>query len=207
MKKLFITLMLSCLAVGAMAQGLKPISFGVKAGIISDNIDILKSGKDELKSIFSDPKTGWQLGLTSRINLAMFHIQPEILFNMNRYDLRTEMETGGVATADVKINTVDVPVLFGLRLLMLRLQAGPTFNLLTDTKVKNSAGAIHYVKADRPSVSYTLGLGLDLFGVNLDARYNGTFERMKQDIQVGDGNTTSYKTKFNSWMFSIGYMF
>lgn len=207
MKRLFLAALFSFFALGAWAQGHKPINFGVKAGIITDNIDILKGGKNGVTDLFSDPKIGWQFGIMSRINLAMFHIQPEILLNMNRYGLKAEEAGGGISTADVKINTVDVPVLFGLRLLMIRLQVGPTFNLMTDTKVKNSLGAKHYVNANRASVAYTLGLGIDLWGVNIDARYNGNFKKMRQDIQVGGGATTTYKTTFNSWMFSVGYMF
>lgn len=208
MKRLLLAAMMAVFAVSASAQITGPINFGVKAGLIVDNIDIKKGGKSGVTTLSSDPTLGWQVGLVSRINLPMFHIQPEILFNMHRYDLETVATGGSASKAEIKINTVDVPVMVGLRLLMLRFQAGPVFNVMTESKVKHNRGESHYVTVDRPTVSFAAGIGVDLWKLNIDARYNGNFKRVQQDIQVGqDGDNHTYRTNFNNWTFSLAYMF
>lgn len=206
MRKIVLAAVMAIFAFGASAQIMGPINFGVKAGLITDNIELLKGNKGGA-GLSSDATLGWQVGLVSRVNLPMFHIQPEILFNMHRYDL--EANAGGsVSKAEIKVNTVDVPVMLGLRLLMLRFQAGPVFNLMTETKVKNNRGASHYVDIDRPTVSFAAGVGVDIWKLNFDARYNGNFRKVRQDIQVGrDGDNYNYRSKFNNWTFSLGYMF
>lgn len=207
MKKIVLAAVMAIFAFSASAQIMGPINFGVKAGLITDNIELLKGNKSGA-SLSSDATLGWQVGLVSRVNLPMFHIQPEILFNMHRYDLEANAGGGSISKAEVKVNTVDVPVMVGLRLLMLRFQAGPVFNLMTETKVKNNRGASHYVDIDRPTVSFAAGLGVDIWKLNIDARYNGNFRKVRQDIQVGrDGDNYNYRSKFNNWTFSLGYMF
>lgn len=207
MKKLLFAAAFAMFAVAASAQITGPINFGVKAGLIVDNVSLIKGGKSGVTTLSTDPALGWQVGLVSRINLPMFHIQPEIQFNMHRYDLEANAGGGNVSKAEIKVNTVDVPIMVGLRLLMLRFQAGPVFNLMTETKVKNNREAKHYVYIDRPTVSFSAGVGVDLWKLNVDARYNGNFRKVRQDIQVGDGDNYTYRSKFNNWTFSLAYMF
>lgn len=207
MKKIVFAAVMAMFAFGASAQIMGPINFGVKAGVITDNIEILKGNKSG-SYLTSDATLGWQVGLVSRVNLPMFHIQPEILFNMHRYDLESNADGGNISQAEVKLNTVDVPIMLGLRLLMLRFQAGPVFNLMTETKVKNNRGESYFVDIDRPSVSFAAGVGVDIWKFNIDARYNGNFSKVRQDIQIGqDGDNYNYRSKFNNWTFSLGYMF
>lgn len=207
MKKIVLAAVMAIFAFSASAQIMGPINFGIKAGVITDNIEILKGNKSG-SYLTSDATLGWQVGLVSRVNLPMFHIQPEILFNMHRYDLESNADGGNISQAEVKLNTVDVPIMLGLRLLMLRFQAGPVFNLMTETKVKNNRGESYFVDIDRPSVSFAAGVGVDIWKFNIDARYNGNFSKVRQDIQIGqDGDNYNYRSKFNNWTFSLGYMF
>lgn len=207
MKKIVLAAVMAIFAFSASAQIMGPINFGIKAGVITDNIEILKGNKIG-EGLMSDATLGWQVGLVSRVNLPMFHIQPEILFNMHRYDLESNADGGNISQAEVKLNTVDVPIMLGLRLLMLRFQAGPVFNLMTETKVKNNRGESYFVDIDRPSVSFAAGVGVDIWKFNIDARYNGNFSKVRQDIQIGqDGDNYNYRSKFNNWTFSLGYMF
>ena len=207
MKKIVLAAVMAIFAFSASAQIMGPINFGIKAGVITDNIEILKGNKIG-EGLMSDATLGWQVGLVSRVNLPMFHIQPEILFNMHRYDLESNADGGNISQAEVKLNTVDVPIMLGLRLLMLRFQAGPVFNLMTETKVKNNRGESYFVDIDRPSVSFAAGVGVDIWKFNIDARYNGNFSKVRQDIQIGqDGDNYNYRSKFNNWTSSLGYMF
>ena len=190
------------------ASGQRPIEFGVKAGINTENIDIVHPSSGAF-ILSTDAKVGYQVGIMSRVNLAMFHIQPELLYNMHRYSMyATAKDSDERTKSDVRINTMEVPVLLGMRLLMLRVNAGPVFNVMTDTSVKNGSAG-HSVMTTRPSVSYMLGVGLDLGKLNLDVRYNGQFSRSEQSILIPstDPQGKDYKVKIRTWMFSIGYMF
>lgn len=194
-RKLLLITLLTAFSFAAGAKGL--VSFGVKAGLTTQNLKFA-NGSD----LSASSKTGYHFGLVSRVNLLLFHVQPEILYSHNAYDLSS---AGGPASK-VNLNTVDVPVLAGLRLLWFRLQAGPMFNVMSESSVADKAD-ITYDKVTKPPVSYLLGVGLDLGKLNIDVRYNGQFKRAEQHIQLGQQPVESYKSRFNNWMFSVGVLF
>jgi hypothetical protein len=191
-------------ASAGLIPGLKIVEFGLKAGVTSSNLHIFNSGQSG-SQLLSDPRTGFHFGVMARVNLPGVHIQPEVLYSMNKYKL-TVPDGATLGTSTVKYNSIDVPVLAGLRLLFLRIQAGPVFTVANFSSVSGNAGAPQ-VTVNKPSVSYAVGVGLDIFGVNLDVRYNGKFSRGDQSIKIGDNQSFDYKTGFQGWMFSIGYMF
>ena len=155
----------------------------------------------------SDPKVGFQAGLMARVNLLAFHIQPELLYMFNQYQL-TDGQNGQINVNKVKLNTFEVPVLVGLRLLMFRIQAGPSFNIMMKSNTVDKKGQKLDLSFTRPSVSYMIGLGFDIRNINLDVRYHGQFKNSKQYTVFGDGSgEMSSKIRGSQWLFSIGYMF
>ncbi len=207
-KRIWMICALLVVSQGVMAVGgIKLVQFGVRAGLNVETVDLLHPNTS-LYKLATDDKVGFQLGFTSRINLAMFYIQPELLYNMNRYKLIATPETGSVSKSTVKVNTMEVPVLVGVKILLLHVNAGPVFNVMTNTSVK-SGSAAHSVSMVKPTVSYMIGAGLDLGRVSIDARYNGQFKRPEQSILIGTVESVGrdFKTKMQSWTFSVGYMF
>lgn len=199
------TLALLTLNVSAV-WGIKLIEMGVKTGLTSPKVEILSPTYGSY-SLTTDNRVGFQVGVMSRINLLMFHIQPELLYSMNSYRLTTFSSSGELSKSTVKFNTVDVPVLFGLKLLMLRFQGGPVINILTESSVSKSEAPPRTVSFMKPAISYMFGLGADIGKINFDVRYNGQFARPEQTIQIGSQESKTYKTKLRTWMFSVGYMF
>lgn len=196
------------LAVSAKA-GLPFIDLGVKFGVSNLDHDFNSNRIGQGSNVYGfkvDDKVGWHIGGQARVNLMMFHIQPEILFSHNAYtmNLAHDSNTGMTASSKVKVNTIDVPVLFGVKMMIFRFQAGPMFTIMADGKT--SGGYVRDVTLSKPSASYLIGIGADLSRFNVDVRYNGHFSRTKQTFLVDNVGST-HRSKDNGLTFSLGYMF
>lgn len=180
---------------------------GAKAGIMPNRIDIRQADKSGTHVLSGESQVGWQVGVAARIGVIL-QFQPELNLNMSRYGLRAKDSDGNLSKADVAVNSLEMPVLMGINFFLFRVQMGPTFNLMTSTHVSKNRGEKLYVDAMRPGASFTLGLGFNIWKFNLDARYYRNLKKVKQDIQIGNGEELRYKTYLNrNWMFSLGYFF
>lgn len=200
MKRVLIICAMALFSGGVFAAG--PMEFGLKAGVNSANFDFNRHYLGESYYAFSKARTGYHAGAWMRVGLAGMFVQPEFLYNWNRYDMNVLKETQQ-ATSKIRVQTLEVPVLAGWKLLFLRLNAGPVFNLMN--KTSHSGGKVQNADMLKPSVSYTAGFGLDIARVSLDLRYNGTmFGRAKQTVEV-DGKSYPLRTNFRGWTFSLGW--
>lgn len=200
---------LMSLAPVSAGNGLKLVDFGVKGGITTQKAKFSRSGKHSVYDLSTSSNVGYHLGMISRFNLPLFHIQAEMLYNHTGYDITAIDRTsnGSWTKSKVKINTVELPVLAGLRLLWFRLQAGPQFNLVTETKFSNR-GNVNDVEFTKSTMSFLFGLGFDIGRINLDVRYNGQFKRAEQSVQfLNEVTGVNYKSRTGSWTFSMGYTF
>lgn len=205
---------LSLLAtVGFMsAHAMKPIQMGIKGGLTWQTVDYRGAKAGDYR-LYSDPRMGTQLGVVARINLLMLHVQPELLYSMDRYELNVEPADGvggdlKRSRSIVKVNSFELPVLFGVKLLMVRLNAGPVFNLSNEVSVKSKSGSAHTVTAVKSTIGYAAGVGLDLGKWSIDARYSGQFRRPLQTVQImGLDKAYDFRTNFGNWAFTLSYLF
>lgn len=210
-KKSFLVLAFTAIfALSAQAQ-LPFIDFGVKVGI--NNLDHKFNSNSAITDglntygFKTDDKVGWHIGGQARINLMMFHIQPEILFSHNAYDMDlAHLASTGISSTKVKVNSIDVPLLFGVKMLIFRVQVGPMFTIMTDAKT--SGGLVNDVSMSKPAASYLIGVGADLSRFTVDVRYNGHFSRTRQTFTVDGVNTAStHHSRDKGLTFSLGYLF
>lgn len=208
-KLLFAALVLvslcSTYSLSAGTGGIKLIEFGIKAGINSQNLDVVNK-KTVQDFVSSDNKLGMHFGLQSRINLLAIFVQPELVYTFNKYDMSLEQNALNY-TSKVKVQTIDLPVMVGFKLLFLRAYAGPVFNLMTDTNNSSPKDLAMGVTFDKSAMSFAAGLGLDIKNITFDVRYAGEFKSPRQIIQAGSQQAFSVKTRANNWQFSLGYMF
>ena len=196
----------------AGAQGrIKLVQFGLKAGINTQGTELIRPNADNY-AFSTDNRTGFHIGLQSRVNLALFHIQPEIVYSMNKYKLAGDAIGDGTlpdTRAKIRVNTWDFPVLIGVKALFIRLQGGPVFNLSTQNTIVPESKTVPQILYKRSSVSYMLGIGVDIIGkVTLDVRYHGQFKRPIQSIYIdGMDHGREIRTRTRNWLFSLGYMF
>lgn len=204
-KKLFVATLMSLIAYSSFAIGPK-IDFGVKGGINTTNFDLNKIRFDNAYWLINESRTGFHAGVFMRVNLIGFHIQPEFNYNWNSYKMNILPQTAGdKSVTRVHVQTLEVPVLLGMRLLFLRLNAGPVFNVMTDTST--GSGSKADVRIQKPSVSYAAGLGVDMWDLSLDIRYNGQFVRATQNLVIGDQGPFNFRNNFRGWTLSLGYTF
>lgn len=203
-KRLLILATAMLTSVGAFAMG--PVEFGIKAGINTGNFNLSKKNFSESILLINDARTGFNAGAFMRLNFLGLHVQPEFIYNWNRYNMEVihKGENSSESTTKVRHQTLEVPVLVGLDILFLRVGAGPVFNIMNRTSTMSGAQAD--VDLLKPSVSYTIGAGLDIMKISLDIRYNGQFKKSTQNITIG-GDHQSMKGNFSGWTFSLGYTF
>lgn len=130
----------------------------------------------------ADYQVGYHVGAFMRFNVRRAYIQPEVLYSTKGADL-TLPETPGAAyrpgTYAVTINTIDVPLLLGARLVNtrsfnLRAFAGPmvSFNV-GGSGLDDFLGEGESTKSylETVGLSYQAGIGFDFGALTLDTRY------------------------------------
>ena len=201
-RKLLLLSVLTIFCTTAKAGDL--IEFGAKGGLNVTNVKLSRSAFENM-SFMTDANLGYHFGLVARLNLVGVHVQPEINYNWNRYKLTSVDNTAAVNSTNVKYSTVEVPVLVGLKLLFLRVQAGPVFNLMNRTSTSPNS-VIRSLSMLRPSMGYAVGLGIDFMKITFDVRYYGQFKKAYQTVQTPDF-TSNVKSNLKYWSFSLGYLF
>jgi hypothetical protein len=226
---LFLFVFTALTVTQSLGQIKKGFTFGIKGGV---NLTKLTMGevlgtrydsngnpylsydgqqvRDELKESF-DSKTGYSGGIYMRFGRNLY-IQPEILISTKggSFDI-VQSGSGGVPlinTVDYKFSTIDVPILFGIKGGPFRLNAGPAayFKINDNQKLGE---AIKYYTANGDHFSeavygYQLGAGIDIFGISLDVRKEGSFSDIAT-FQVNPGSgPVQVGQKLSSWQVTIG---
>lgn len=207
MKKIALAIAALLISVSAMAGNnsrLPFVSFGIKAGYISNQQKI--NNPAELLDVKGNAN-GFNAGIVARVDFPMLplFVQGELLYDWGRYKNIDNFVQGSITT-----NNLSVPVLIGAGIgssnfVKLRVNLGPVFNLVSSAKfsdVMDGAASLEDMFR-RQTVTWTAGIGVDLFNIMLDVRYNGVFSKKK--ISELDMSTTSVSP--TSWTVSIGYLF
>ncbi len=165
--------------------------------------------KDNLQESF-DSKTGWSGGIYMRFGSG-FYVQPELLVSTKggSFDIQqNHNETPVVRRIDYKFSSIDVPLLFGLKGGPFRVNAGPVASFRIGDNQNVREAIKYYTTTPHPMseaiFGYQVGAGLDIFGLSLDVRREGTFSNLNSfQINTGD-NTTTVKQKLKSWQITLG---
>ena len=197
-RKFVLTLFLAAIAVSAAAQRPRTrLEWGVLGGINVPDYTTNMT-KADVKN-----KMGWQVGITTAVDLGIIGIEPQILYV--RQGIRILPE-GLSEEMNVKSRSVDVPILVSLRLLKpFRVYAGPVFTVLNDCKRKSGDDLLDFGRV-RPTLSYTVGAGVVLLRhLLIDVRYNGQF-RGKPDVALPNDVMLPEIRSYNVAL-SVGYLF
>ena len=191
MKRLILLFAVLCIGAQAHAGLIPRAKIGIKAGW-NYQTNNLKGAKD----FDFNSDSGWYAGLQSEFTWGIFGIRPELVYSHNKFDVAGPQ---GATDGSVKMNTIDLPVLLQLRFLnFLAIQAGPTFNLMTDV-----GGSTQDTKwrIDRPTMGYAVGVDVRLWKFNVAARYNGSFK--KSEVL---GITTG-ENRISTFQLGLGFFF
>jgi len=200
MKKIIVILLVLLPAIFTAETMFGQLNIGVKVGY---NASKLSANIDSVTTSF---KSGMQFGAFVRIGSKLY-LQPELYYTTQ----------GGVFTSNtqnwkqtVKIGSLDLPVLVGvkvldLKLVNVRVLAGPEASFVINKSieeggVKNSLGPLS--KGDLSSVNWSLqaGAGVDVWKFTLDIRYQVGLSQMVKEVK-----SYSFDSKNNVWVISLGF--
>ncbi len=214
MKKIVLIALVVLVSLPAFSQ----IKFGLKAGVSTTNLSMA-----DLKTVTSgnttytvnavtSAKYGFHGGAFVRLSLFGIYLQPELLFTTrtNEYTVQN-VTTGQTTAADIvkqNFNKLDIPVMIGLKLGPLRVNAGPVGSLLINSPkdlIKNPDYKNNYNKM---TIGYQAGVGFDMLNfLTFDLRYEGSLRKYQNQIQNLAGTKFNLDDRPNAFVFSLGLMF
>ena len=211
MKKLFAIILVVLIAIPAFSQ----IKFGIKAGVSTTNLSMatLKTITSGTTSYTVDALTtakyGFHGGIFIRLSLLGIYLQPELLLSTrtNEYTVKN-VQTSASTIVKQTFNKLDIPVMLGLRLGPLRLNAGPAASLLINSPKELIDSPDFKNMYSRMTIGYQAGLGLDIFKtLTFDLRYEGSLKKYQNQIENLAGTTFNLDDRTNAFLFSVGLMF
>jgi hypothetical protein len=213
MKKLFAILLVVLISLPAFSQ----IKFGLKAGVSTTNLSMatvktITSGTTSYTvEALTEAKYGFHGGAFVRLSLFGIYIQPELLFSTrtNEYTVKN-VQTSASSIVKQNFNKIDVPVMVGLKLGPVRLNAGPAASLLINTPKELIDSPDYKSMYSRMTIGYQAGVGLDILKfLTIDLRYEGSLKKYQNQIQnlVGTKTTVNLDDRPNAFLFSLGLMF
>lgn len=225
--QLLILSLVVSLAQPAIAQRAgKKVSFGLKIGANFTKLDELSyqaprldmaglpvmSGGNVVYDFFQQNdsrSTGLVGGLYARFGNRIF-IQPEVLLSVKGGKIDLVRQGLATQSIDLKRATIDVPVLLGIRLGRLRLNAGPLASLTVLDSGNLKETLEHYssqslkLTTQQAQWGYQAGVGLSFSGMQFDLRREGSLGDLS-----GQSSPTSNQlpTRANLWQLTVGFGF
>jgi len=194
------------------------VQFGVKGGVNFsklkfDDIKNVTSNGKEYNLMESNAFTGFHVGVMTRVNLFSLFIQPELYFNTAGGKVVVqELQSSGTDyktyTRNVKFSKIDLPVMTGLKVGPVRVNAGPVASIILSTQSGlNEIIPELSTMAKSATIGYQVGFGVDLFKfVTLDYRFEGSLSKWGDKITVG-GQDYAFDSRGNMSMISLGILF
>ena len=216
MKKIILLL---CILSTSFSTHAQKFSWGPKISISSPTLKLSDlsstSVEDQAISLLeqSNPSIGFQLGVFARASFLGFYVQPEVLLSNSSSEISysdiTDLENPLDLVGDVKLNKLDVPVLFGKRFFkIIRVNAGPVFTLLLSQDVEQKSNTAKEIETNYKdsTVGAQFGVGLDLAVVTIDLRYEIALQNISEGLTIGDTQFVADQ-RLNQLMLSIGMKF
>lgn len=185
------------------------VKFGIKAGIstidISPNQLVLKdqNNLDDIGLSISNADYGFHFGVLTQITIKKFFIQPEVLFNSNSFDYQLEDfgNNGLVNTVrSESYQNLDIPVMLGFKAGPFRLNGGPVGHVFLNSKSELTDIEGYEQVFDTMTFGWQAGLGIDIWKLMIDVRYEGNFNKFGDHIEYND---TAYNFDDNPGRFLI----
>jgi hypothetical protein len=204
MKKLFAVLLVVIIAVPAFSQ----LKFGIKAGASTTTVPTynVSTGTTTINSL-KNAAWGIHAGIFLRGQVGPVYLQPEVYFASNTYEYNVNTSTVS-QVLNQQFNRLEIPVLLGVKLGPLRINAGPsaTVPIGSPDRLVNDPNFDNLYRGT--TFGYQAGLGVDIFNtITLDARYGGSLAKKFGDsVNIGSQSFT-LDSRQPSIILSLGVMF
>ena len=156
---------------------------------------------ENLSIVYNNSNLAYHFGVFGRVKLAGLYVQPELLYSINtvQYDLQSSITGNSLVKQDFA--SIQMPVLFGYKVSMFRVQAGVEANfILNDVKSNQIIQELNNF-----TYGYQVGLGIDIFKkLIVDFKYGGNLSGIGDGVKIG-GNTYDFDNKPGRFILSVGY--
>src|SRR4030043_1624719 len=205
MKKLILIVLAVFIVLPAFSQ----IKFGLKAGLSTTNLKMedlktLTSGQTQyVVDALKGANYGFHGGAFVRFSMLGFYVQPELLFasRTDEYNV-TELDNPTVVVKQ-QFNQLDIPIMLGLKVGPLRLNAGPSARLLINSPKDLIDDPDFKAMYNKLTFGYQAGIGVDIIKrLTLDLRYEGSLQKYQTQIQNVAGDKFNLDDRPNAFLFS-----
>lgn len=200
MKKIFIVLIV-LFALNAHSQ---TFQLGLKAGLTNTQI----IGSDFKNFEVPSSSNGILIGAFSRIGFAGMFVQPEISFRNLNFTVNSNGTTSP-SSAATKLNYIDVPILFGKKVLgVINVCAGPNFQFLVNQDLSaNNASNLATGNYNNFVVGAQIGVGFDVWKLCFDARYDFSINSIGNAASAVNTQNVDFSSRASMLQFTVGYKF
>lgn len=198
--------MLAIITVQAQSVGL-----GIKGGLNFPSADALSIDQNISIESASSSASGYHAGLFVSAKVAMFELQPEVLYSFQSFEYEFEdvaSSSSAVIEGSQESHYVTIPVILKFSPVpILNLQVGPQFGLLLSAnEIRDDIGSATSAdikdKLTSSDIGLNFGVGADLpFGVQAHVRYVLGLS----DVNVDSPADVSVSNSM--FQVSIGYAF
>ncbi len=141
----------------------------------------------------------FHVGVFARIYKEKIYIEPSVLYSIEKkkYEISYEDISNPDINNFINIKTIDVPLLFGLKLLdlkiaNLRVFAGPKLRFNAGSKLSTSDLDAFISDVKKANLGFEMGAGVDVLMFALDLRYNlisNMYETKIENIKFDPAST------------------
>lgn len=191
------------------------VRLGLRAGLVNLNTPasantIPQGGSTpSLQLDVDQARFGIQGGLVLQIPVGeKWIIQPEVILNSNRVDYEVEeLRNSGAVTKVLseKYQYLDIPLLLHYRIGALRLCGGPLGHLYINSSSDLLAYDNYEQRFEELTYGYQLGIGLDIWNIMLDVRYQGNFTEFGNHMYFNE-NRYDFDQRPERLIFSVGLL-
>ncbi len=206
MKRFIIFIFLAAFAIAANAQ----IKIGLRAGLSSTDLSPkdLFAKNQQLKLAIKDANYGFHIGLFAQLKLAGFFLQPEVLLNSNKVDFTVDDLSNNLPemVLSEKYRNLDIPLFGGFKFGPLRIGTGPVAHIFLSSSSSLFDIAGYEQNFDTLNWGWQAGLGLNLWKVIIDLKYEANFDKFGEHIVI-DGTSYHFSKSPSRLIFSVGISF
>ena len=186
------------------------VTFGLKAGV-NTTTDVFKNvslTNDEGKGydiINNKAKVGFLAGAYARVSILGFFVQPELYYAQSSTEITLqEIGTTTVSKEVNKLNTLNIPILFGTKFGPLRVNTGPIATIiLSNTNIVDNVSGLDQ-DMDKANWGLQAGIGLDISKISLDARYETSISKLGSAYNTASGSKVNFGSRPQQFIFTLG---
>lgn len=172
------------------------VNFGPRVSLLQSRLSL----KNEAVPITElNSATGYQLGVFMRAKLFGLVVQPELLYTQSN----SGFNISGVGDYKLEFDKIDLPIMVGYELGPVRLQGGPVFSLIAESKRQQPNGTVFFVRDQYSSTTfgYQAGVGADLWNFVIDLKYERDLGSIGDELARG----FEAKQRQNHFILALGY--